>query len=117
MTNLATRARLGICGLALVAASSCRDDSTRPEAEPTNANSYIKLDENTFVIKGGSYSTYASKVFGANLAKFRTEVSGDFVLIPADTNYPLHYDVLATRRTVQAKDGKESLIDLALPRR
>lgn len=93
--------------------SKSRNGGSKPEVEEkgnyVEKNGYVEVDANTFVITPDTWQGSATG-FGKNLAQFRKEHSGDFILIPKNTEYPFSDGVLVARKDQVSDDGKTNTI-------
>ena len=87
------------------ALASC-SESTGSEA----FHAYQKIDDGTYLIDGDFDRDRGIGTLGDNLATFRREVSGDFVIVLGDSRSVLRNDALALKVEVPAADGKVNRI-------
>ena len=81
-----------------------------------SARQYHQLDTNTFVISANRDSSRDFiGSFGANLAAFRREHAGKFVLIPSYAQYPISNDALAIRESQVTDSGGTNTITFSYP--
>jgi hypothetical protein len=83
-----------------------RGDRTTPAVEVKK--NYTEVDANTFVIKAGRDNSLES--FGKSLAEFRSQQSGEFLIMPRFPEYPFNHDALAVRQNQVSEDGKQNTI-------
>lgn len=86
----------------------------RKPLDPASDGTYKQLSADTYFIPA-PYAVGGEDRFAANLAKFRSEVPGDFVLVPVDSRYPLTDGTLALRRSVPSKGEESNTIQYQLP--
>lgn len=116
MASMAEKAGLvllgGVLGTgAFIGISELRnstDNGTKPKPEAVKKG-YSEVDSDNYWIHA-SGPKFDHIDFGNNLAQFRNEVSGDFIVIPYNAKYPLSYRAFATRKTQLSADGQPNTI-------
>ncbi len=88
-------------------------EGAKPEA-PVVEKGYTEIVPGTFSIHGseGENSVFE---FGRNLASFREQNSGDFILMPENPRNPFSNDVLAFPKSELSSDGKPNTISVGVP--
>ncbi len=97
---------LSIIGTAAALTGCDKNKTAEPpyrKAEPP----YHKVDDNHYFIPGPATSEMA---FSSNLAKWRGDVSGNFTLVPVDSENPTYSGMAAYRTTTTSSDGKPNTI-------
>ncbi len=76
--------------------------SESEKAEKSSEEAYRQIDAHTYHIEG---SFHEGDSLPENLARFRQEVSGDFILVFDDSRSALHDDAMAIRVDAKTTDG------------
>jgi hypothetical protein len=97
----------------VVAETNQGGEGVKPEA-PVVQKGYTEIGSNTFLIHGAEGENSVLQ-FGENLASFREQNSGEFILMPENPRSPFSNDVLAFPKSVLSSDGKPNTISVGVP--
>ena len=116
--HLAQNAGVAALGIGLL--TGCGEKQAPQRSAPEKApDPYTKIDDNTYLIRGCGFdygsTNYNEATFGLNLARFRSEVSGNFDILPTSPRAPYDDWVYAIRTSVTNATGAVNAVQFGTP--